>query len=1432
MFLGGAGLKLFYNQHIDDLVKFLLSLNDDDRESCALIFRANGSGKTFFQAMLYSVLWLANNPATLVVWNSGGLDSQMMSDFSRVLSPELCKEIFFLKHKNAKEEFIKRKPEYLLVKAKDLFEVDGIWPVFSEFLKEEKPFVFLDESDRMFLDEEYKQKILDCLLKNTPTILLTATPNSHAVNIGKLGFCICMNFSDKEKLGMGAIPKIVVDSVADPDTLSRKSATINKHIECFMPYANSSDRLILESMRNIKSSWIDKNFIQKISNLNILFLEHYALLKAMDVEFREDLLDKTMLKSKWFQELTEEEKIYRVLRSCLHASCHKKDLVIVQDAVQIKNAIKAIYQHYYSDTDKITEYSLQLEAYNGLRKLGFNTKPRGFVFDDVAGSGDLEHSIDFLGEILSADCSSEFPRFLHSSLENLLCAITDLDKIALDEMRMGGKFDELCLMVVNALHNESDVEQKIRNYLKKLGIVFTGDDKIISTMKNLADLMSNAIRSDYHNFQLFVDNWPLSAELKDLLREKMCILYIQDMPSFYSKCFIINNINSDKIIINGRPFAVNFDCESMDKCSACPFDEMVADALFKAGFIQQLITDTRIAGYNDVDLQNLAYVSCGGSPNMHDPANIVQAVGRLRGLNARQTSTAFLMPATQQEVKKIEPLIRSPNYHEFFLELREDFLNRFGKYFAQDILTRLYSFALRTGASSQIIGASLKQSLIALYECLYNINDHNDKKAHKQFKLFLCELKDRSFIVKWHAKAVHVSAYAIAKTIYVVGFVSYRIGCLLDFIMKPLKSFFYADLRVDPRIVAIVDYNADDLTKFTKGFSTVSDVSWIGHDIEKYESSKLANLFFADGVNADYDRLIAWLSWALAAIVCPDITSANTLEERAIIMRFFQNTYNRDMLFDILKNTTASLGANRFTSLESALFYAISAVLDNGSERSAKLLEIINVSVHDLHKKINDAKNMLKFSVEGKDCELFGVKLSYEQCQMIDLDDICYSGWLSLQLKLEEVATGNEFDWKEFTNAHHNPGQLIAHINRTVDIKDHNSYLQKCHGEDSSLLCGLDFMLSFNEGSFELMCDIASCYFYAMPVDASVFRRWLEDLRYDVTHMSKDDLFSKYFATPEQKIAWHQKSNFMKCFGKAFRKISIPDEHSMRKNYVQVDTSEKEKLLAIITKHLVEDHFMKMLQHCLHSIRNMSVSTLGNTRHCIDTLHNIIQTIGLNDRTINRLLDIFSREKVLTAMDSKVCYEMLIDNAFDCLSNDATVIKMSEFLASNYYTSANINHMLSSGSYYNSFNIQSIIGSKDKMILESSLGKKLQKVGLGIVLESHGFSNFADNAMLTVAACNMIHAASIGLHKAFNISDDEHYDLMNIDFSDGCTLFAQQVDERVGLHNASDDNERKIGYDIAASVIDHSMARCAMSTASKEEQRSSNNVSSVGVSAG
>jgi len=255
-----------------------------------------------------------------------------------------------------------------------------------------------------------------------------------------------------------------------------------------------------------------------------------------------------------------------------------------------------------------------------------------------------------------------------------------------------------------------------------------------------------------------MDNWFADAALFDLFAQNIKDSFNTFAKKHYKK-YVFNQVEKNETIIQGQVFngfaeqrhgigignaEPGYTAKIRTKRAVealNPRDEEVvftpesseedtqtnADNLFRLGITTLYCTDTKVAGFNDPNLHQVAVLAHGQENELANPANIIQAYGRNRGLNRNKTPNFFLI--SQKGVQCLfgdEELNKDDykaDYDKALKQFKPIYINKLGQQLADNILLWIES---NRDALHEVDDEALSDEVIQyLFNTLEEINKTN-----------------------------------------------------------------------------------------------------------------------------------------------------------------------------------------------------------------------------------------------------------------------------------------------------------------------------------------------------------------------------------------------------------------------------------------------------------------------------------------------------------------------------------------------------------------------------------------------------------------------------------------------------------------------------------------------------------------------------------
>ncbi len=380
-------------------------------------------------------------------------------------------------------------------------------------------------------------------------------------------------------------------------------------------------------------------------------------------------------------------------------------------------------------------------------------------------------------------------RVLHGIIENTLEFLTGLSSVSLDQKRFQD-LPGLMRMIEEKLGrlpvDDQALKLNLKKYLENMKLPESITDRIASAMLEVIKKLKAQGNEEIK--ECIVDNWQLDRKIHGAfsfspncchLMDQFKTVYlmsglsgtatpIQDNKPFYNLS-METPVLADYAPAKEAPMKHKLstiealDAETTQKVYSpkyCPDDltPSMVDTLFKRGFIGTYITSERTTGFNDPNLNHVA-VLLDQDDDMNNPDQIIQAVGRNRGLNPAQQPYFMLVEDEGVSMAFSPDLLEKENYFGDLFKARENkhkkVTRSLGKKIAAEIQSWLETATDPYGAVDPIqLQEKTREILLREFNKIYEENHHNFKKAKAEFCGVLEDVH----------QALHMSAKALDRS--------------------------------------------------------------------------------------------------------------------------------------------------------------------------------------------------------------------------------------------------------------------------------------------------------------------------------------------------------------------------------------------------------------------------------------------------------------------------------------------------------------------------------------------------------------------------------------------------------------------------------------------------------------------------------------------
>ncbi|XGA08031.1 MAG: DEAD/DEAH box helicase family protein [Wolbachia endosymbiont of Xenopsylla cheopis] len=757
--IGGPDKIDLYPIHISNLYQMINHIKDDTKDPNVLISMATGSGKSFTQALWTFVLDLAGYHGVCAV-HQDALAGQLEEDFGRLLPSSITDKVKVCD----KGRMGNIDSSTHMITTHDMLFKEKSSEFEDLFTKNNKWWVSVDEAHNATKVELYKKSIENL---KTPIAFLTATPSEV---IAKQVSCVInLSLKEKEEQGISKSPVIKTKIAASRIQKAKKKSEFKfgERIALWFASVIEKERLSSahECIGNIEECVIyrkttDPFYVTNVKNSN------------------ENDIKKSL---RWNVYLPIGEKFLGLVGRGSHDPVVNFHLMLNGDEVDsaYENGNKVSRQNVYDffGLDGLSSHGTKLDEaylnkYKESKKELKKASLRNYLVDhndcDSNQAEDfIENNVDYFND------AAKYQEFhvLHGIIENTISYLTGYDSITLDHKRRHD-LDSLVNEVKEKFLSKAikDHKNQILINLINEGIPESIAKEIVEQEKAILKILERNQSKDEF-LKMIVDNWVLDKRIHNLYHRSLSS-NLQPFCKKHKTIFLVNGLQKTATKVeDNRPF-FNLEeksfklsedgndeaksltqhklstIEALDDTTlqyyyepnycAAEYTEKVVDKLFKKGLIGSYITSEKTTGFNDISLCNVGLITDKTDDNINDPAEIIQAFGRNRGLNWAKQPTFSL--ATKQEVKV------SFDVNELTKNGYVKALNKADKKHHKELVKRLGSKIARqiqdyidvnTKPSGEINSGHLENKLIEIiwgeYEDLYNKNNHDNEKTKSDF---------------------------------------------------------------------------------------------------------------------------------------------------------------------------------------------------------------------------------------------------------------------------------------------------------------------------------------------------------------------------------------------------------------------------------------------------------------------------------------------------------------------------------------------------------------------------------------------------------------------------------------------------------------------------------------------------------------------------
>ncbi|WP_265023394.1 DEAD/DEAH box helicase family protein [Wolbachia endosymbiont (group A) of Epistrophe grossularia] len=764
--IGGLDKIDLYPIHISNLYQMINYVNGDTKNPNVLIAMATGSGKSFTQALWTFVLDLADYHGICAV-HQDTLASQLKEDFCRLLPKSITDKVKLCD----KGAIGKIDPNSHIITTHDILFKEKSSECETIFVKNNKWWISVDEAHKATEVELYKRNIEN--LKN-PIAFLTATPSE--VIAKRVGCIINLSLKEKEKQGVSKSPAVKTRTAKSRIQAAKKKSKFNFGERIALWFASIIEKERLSSAHECIGS-IEECVIYR---------------KTTDPFYVSDGNESDIRKSiRWNVHLSIGEKFLGLVGRGSHDSVVNFHLMLngneVGSAYESGNKVSRENVYDFFGLSLLSSHGAELdeaifkkyeESKQELRKAGLRNYLIDYHgYDSNKAENFIESNVDYSS---NAAKYQEF-HVLHGIIENTISYLTGYDSITLDYKRRHD-LDSLVKEVKAKLSSKNigDTEEHMDQISKDLiseGIPQDIAESIATQEIRVLQALLQTRNDDDEFFKMIVDNWALDKRIHNqYLGTDNCsyspLLALQEFCQKHKTIFLVNGLqksatkvedNKPFFNLKEKSFKLSDDNHDKEKnltkhklstiealddttkqyyyepnyCSA-EYTEKVVDKLCKKGLIGSYITSEKTTGFNDLNLCSVGLITDKTDDNINDPAEIIQAFGRNRGLNWAKQPIFYLVTKSGVKVSfdvneltrngYIKALNKADKKHH------KELVKRLGSKIAKQIQDYI---DINTEPSGEIHSNHLENKLIEIiwneYEDLYNQNNHDNQKTKNDF---------------------------------------------------------------------------------------------------------------------------------------------------------------------------------------------------------------------------------------------------------------------------------------------------------------------------------------------------------------------------------------------------------------------------------------------------------------------------------------------------------------------------------------------------------------------------------------------------------------------------------------------------------------------------------------------------------------------------
>lgn len=748
--IGGANKLPLYASHLYHLYNIGQHLENDDAPNM-LIALATGSGKSFIQALWLLVLEMAGERGVFSLPNH--LIPQFKGDLQRLLPDQLIQHIQILddatktgEGEQALQRVIDRKQQNNFIITSQHFLLDKLYPYINKCMNEESIALVVDEQ-HLVMEVERRKKRLQELAKKFTLMSLTATPDQQTYELSGSKPVASMSSKAKQAQKQGNLPILA----------SVKAKTARDKLEL----TSSLSKMAYRSQLMMADT-----FLPQLSSPIISALEE---LPYMSLEGRRPVGDKMLV-------ITYDQNELINLNNVVRAQINFEK----NDKYKLVNPWGGGIPSPFNPNDPIGVY---VDGNKKNREDVYNFFLMEKVDDEKNDILDPEKNINrAFHQQLKDESEKTNTRTLNEQLkhnllrgliEYVLTDITGMSSIELDKLRHAQRHNDIEKIFKRKLAElKKDKNFDLERYFKgkltyQAGVNEKGiDGEGAAEISKLLASLVNGLGNSYYqlNNNVFYENSSMEdIAYKYFVTNNLYVDIKEAFEVFFKKhltLFMMKGVNNDfpfwhyeeekKPIydekgerradakrrrleitesLNSAAQEYEYNTVKTDFADNAPMAERIADNYFKLGFVGMYVSNNKTEGFNDENLSTVILDIPKAADPLNNPAKLIQATGRCRGLNPNKQPV--VIQAIGREVTPCFDLTllekKDDFYKEYFAALKsfkEAHLKELAKHIVDEMIAWIYEHmsALESIDANEMNRALLEMVALKVRE----INDQND----------------------------------------------------------------------------------------------------------------------------------------------------------------------------------------------------------------------------------------------------------------------------------------------------------------------------------------------------------------------------------------------------------------------------------------------------------------------------------------------------------------------------------------------------------------------------------------------------------------------------------------------------------------------------------------------------------------------------------